>query len=139
MSTYIDHLMELIEAVGEQIRKRVCVFSHEESVLSIAQIRLLKTVYVHGPLSMAQIAQSLRITPASATSLVNRLVKQGWLTRIADENDRRKIYIQLSEKKQAHWRSHHQKERKRLAQYMSILNEKEQKQFIELLTKLSNQ
>lgn len=45
---------------------------------------------------MSDIAKQFSITKASATSLIERLVKSGWLKRSPDAEDRRLVYITLT-------------------------------------------
>jgi DNA-binding MarR family transcriptional regulator len=45
---------------------------------------------------MSDIAKEFSITKASATALIERLVKSGWLKRTLDARDRRLVYITLT-------------------------------------------
>ena len=67
-------------------------------ITSFSFLQFLTTQFVreNGPVSMKDIAKFLSITPASATSLVNGLVKTGVLVRVADKKDRRIIRLSAS-------------------------------------------
>ena len=45
---------------------------------------------------MHEVAQFLRVSPPSATSLVNTLVKQGEVRRVEDKNDRRTVRLEVT-------------------------------------------
>jgi DNA-binding MarR family transcriptional regulator len=64
---------------------------------SILQCRILSFIKHERP-PMKRIAEYLRITQASATSLVNRLVKKGFLVRLEDPDDRRIVRVAISPK-----------------------------------------
>ena len=61
------------------------------TAFSFLQFITMKFVSDGGQASMKDLARFLSITPASATSLANGLVRMGVLERIADASDRRVI------------------------------------------------
>jgi len=139
MSKNTQKLLKLIDLVSQQIQERVCDMGEMADKITLSQIKLLKLVSISDELSMADIAKRLKITPASTTSLVDKLVQQDWLIRKPDESDRRKIYIEMSPKKKEAWQKMHTKEMERLGEYMNVLSEEQQKQFITILESLANQ
>lgn len=50
------------------------------------------------PVMISQISQKMEISNAASTQIVDNLEKQGWVHRIQDENDRRVIWVDLTEK-----------------------------------------
>ena len=47
---------------------------------------------------MGNIARKLRVTTGTLTTAIDRLVSKNHVIRYNDENDRRKVYIRLTEK-----------------------------------------
>ena len=47
---------------------------------------------------MTDVSRQLDISKPAATQMVNRLVEHGMVERVSDENDRRVVYIQATEK-----------------------------------------
>ena len=78
---------------GRLLRERAMVDGSSISYLHLATLRYIAEK--KQPL-MREVAQYLRVAPPSATSLVNTLVKQGELRRIADEEDRRATRLELT-------------------------------------------
>lgn len=64
--------------------------------LSLLQFIAMRVVVEEDSISMKDMARILSITPASATSLINGLVKMGALERIADNSDRRIIRLRAT-------------------------------------------
>lgn len=64
--------------------------------LSILQIHTLKYLSHHQSATMSEIADFLRIEMPSATSLINKLVRQKLAVRQSDESDRRRVRIVLT-------------------------------------------
>ncbi|WP_225850995.1 MarR family winged helix-turn-helix transcriptional regulator [Streptomyces sp. HPF1205] len=49
--------------------------------VTLTQLALAANVQEHGPLSAADLARALRVTPQTVTVAMNQLVELGWLTR----------------------------------------------------------
>jgi DNA-binding MarR family transcriptional regulator len=64
--------------------------------LTMHQMQALFFIKHEQPVRMRELADELRISPGSATLLVDRLVESGWLTRVQDDSDRRTICLELS-------------------------------------------
>ena len=68
--------------------------------LSLSKTELLTLLIVdrHGEIIMSQIADYIRVPLSTATGIVDRLVKNGYLKRERSESDRRIVVIQLNDK-----------------------------------------
>ena len=51
-----------------------------------------------GPQKMSELAESLRLTPGAVTIASDKLIEEGYLERLRDENDRRVIFLQITDK-----------------------------------------
>lgn len=58
-----------------------------------------------GPLSQAELADRLRIAPATAVRLVDRMERDGWVIRQSDPNDGRVKRVVMTEKALDVWES----------------------------------
>jgi MarR family transcriptional regulator for hemolysin len=58
-----------------------------------------------GPLSQAELADRLSITPATAVRLVDRMERDGWVVRQSDPNDGRVKRVMMTEKAAEVWES----------------------------------
>ena len=66
--------------------------------LTILQIHTLIFVSKNQPIPMHEIAESFQITKPTATSLIDALMKLGYVSRVEDKEDRRVTRIKLSKK-----------------------------------------
>lgn len=71
----------------------------------------LRFIAAHGNPSMREIAQHLRVTAPSATSLVGKLQRLGWIARTASSKDRRTVRIVLTKKGHAELTRYHAQSR----------------------------
>lgn len=134
-----SQLVDMLEKTARTIQSRICnVFGSAER-LTIVQMRALDELNRRGHMSMADLAKYLGITPASATSLVERLVLSGWLTREHDPTDRRKVHIVIAENKREEWQNMERKRVERLSSFLQVLSPQQKQDFIRILETLLNQ
>lgn len=66
--------------------------------MSHAQFRAVSLLCRKGSLSMSEMAQEMKISKQQLTPLVCKLIDHGLLVRKTDENDRRIVRIEVTEK-----------------------------------------
>lgn len=69
--------------------------------VSMLHGQILRYVSEQKSITMKDLAQHLSITPPSATSITESLVKKEWLERITDKLDRRVVRIRITPKGRA--------------------------------------
>ncbi len=70
--------------------------SPDSGPLDLALADALSLVCLSGPLRMGELADAMRITPASTTRAVNCLVEKGLVTRTRDDEDQRSIQVEVT-------------------------------------------
>lgn len=65
--------------------------------MSDAQFNVLAILHMHGSHTLSELAERGRISAPSMNRTVNSLEESGWVTRSADEVDRRKVNITVTE------------------------------------------
>ncbi|QEE22653.1 MarR family transcriptional regulator [Youhaiella tibetensis] len=91
-----------MEALGEVVvRWQDATQRHDEAVGEIFGLnpaeRLCLSFLWDGPKAASAIARHTRLTPAAVTALIDRLEKRGFVRRLADPNDRRKVLVEAGE------------------------------------------
>ena len=79
---------------------RRCTPERKEDPFHPAIGRLLTCVWKNSGVSSRELCKLLDLRPSSLSEMLSRAEAEGWLTRTADENDRRIQHIVLSEKGQ---------------------------------------
>lgn len=64
--------------------------------LSVCQVHVIRLVRKHGILTMSELADLLGVSPPSASTMVDRLVDKGVLSREHSTEDRRKVVVRIS-------------------------------------------
>ncbi|WP_144874735.1 MarR family winged helix-turn-helix transcriptional regulator [Microbacterium sp. 1.5R] len=65
--------------------------------MSDAQLAVLATLRLHGRRTITALAAAERVTAPSMTNMINGLVEQGHVVRIPDEEDRRRVQVDITE------------------------------------------
>lgn len=91
---------ELIQALTRAIyyNSTMAVFFHtavaEQIGLGATEEKTL-LILSNGPLTAGEIAQKTGLTTPSVTSLVDRLERKGFVRRVRDPHDRRRIFVEV--------------------------------------------
>lgn len=65
--------------------------------ISDAQLSVLGTLRLHGRRTISSLAEHERVTAPSMTSTVNGLEEQGYVARTPDEDDRRRVQVDITD------------------------------------------
>lgn len=87
----IGSLFSLKRVIRQRLMKM-----EQLSELNIHQMHTLLCIFEHPRLTMSELATMLRISQSSATSLVSRLQRMGFLQRRADRKNRKLIRVSLT-------------------------------------------
>jgi len=109
----------------------------KDSEITLPQMHTLEILGQQSPLRMKELAAKMGVTTGTLTVGVDRLEKQGLVTRIPHETDRRSILVALTEAGQGLYREHHAHHLHLTREMEAALTTEETKQFASILTKLT--
>ncbi|MEU6701905.1 MarR family transcriptional regulator [Pseudonocardia sp. NPDC046786] len=92
-----SELVDAFWAVARQVR-HASAAALTTWDLTPSQARALITLARHGEMRPGELARHLRITPRSATEVVDGLAGPGLVERVADPGDRRAVRLRLTER-----------------------------------------
>lgn len=64
--------------------------------MSDAQLAVLAALRMHGRHTLSALAERERVTAPTMTAMVNGLADQGYVVRIPDEEDRRRVHVEIT-------------------------------------------
>ena len=99
-------------------------------------MHLIEAVGLGEPKNMSAIAKALSVTVGTLTISMNSLVKKGYVNRERGKEDRRVVYISLSEKGKCAYRHHEQFHRHMIDEILKDLTKEETKALVKSLAKL---
>ena len=101
-------------------------------------MHIIEAVGLSGENTMSVVAKKLGITAGSLTTSVNSLVNKKYVTRQRSEEDRRVVFLKLTEKGKRAYEHHREYHRQMTEAVISRLDENEVPVLIKTLTGLSN-
>lgn len=90
----VDKIMNLFKGVARSRQGIEPVWLEVD--LSMAQVRTLMVLSCEGRSTIGQLAETLRVSPPTASHLADRLVHAGLAERAEDPSDRRRMLVRLS-------------------------------------------
>jgi DNA-binding MarR family transcriptional regulator len=65
--------------------------------LHTTDLECLDLIYMQGQASAGELAKATGLTSGAVTALIDRLARAGYVTRVADPNDRRRVLVRICE------------------------------------------
>lgn len=97
VAEFADRLGEVIPVVMKEFSRRQ-VDELSRGLITLPQFLLLEHLERHGLSTMTALARYMGVTTAAMTGSVERLVRQGYIVRASDANDRRIIKVRATPK-----------------------------------------
>ena len=104
--------------------------------ITSAQMIMLVSIHDHGRCKLKTLAKERNISPPTATGLIDRLVKAGYVKRESDPEDRRVVIVSLTKKGQKNVQDFLDTVKSRWKNILTHLNPKEQEQYLNILRKI---
>jgi len=131
----------VIDAVLSASRVLVAVAARSLSDIAeevtLTQYRTLIVLASRGPQNLAGLADSVGVTPATATRMCDRLVKKELVTRTAEPGDRRHVHLALTTKGLALVSAVTKRRRQEIKTIVSAISNKEQAVLIQALSRFA--
>ncbi|NNV01401.1 MarR family transcriptional regulator [Brevibacillus sp. MCWH] len=127
---------ELDQVFVELARFFISHWLLEEEVISPKQFILLRVLYDRERSTVSELAALLKQSNSATTIALNRLVKSGYVNRLRDEQDRRVVWVTLSDKAVPLMERLLSRRRELLTKLLENLTDSELEQFTLYLRKL---
>lgn len=98
--------------------------------LSLIHLNVLTVLEVEGPLSMSQLAQALDVSDASATGIVDRMERRGFVERQHATDDRRQVRVHATDAGRSVFTGLHEQRRAHLSRVLAELSDDELSSFL---------
>ena len=138
MDTYAtlnDALVNLFRDV--MTLEEEAIISQEYQDITNNDMHVIQAIGLGEPKNMSTIAKLLSVTVGTLTIAMNSLVKKGYVNRERGKEDRRVVYISLSEKGQRAYRHHEEFHRQMIDEVLKELEPQETEALVRALSKLN--
>jgi DNA-binding MarR family transcriptional regulator len=99
--------------------------SMHKGSLSLVHLNVLVELATHGPMPMGRLAEALEVSVASATGIVDRMEKPGFVERRHDDEDRRVVVVHPTDAAATVFSSLQQRRRDGLARLIDSLSDRQ--------------
>lgn len=106
--------------------------------LSMTEVHVLEAIKNTEDATMGNVANKLRVTMGTLTTSINVLVKKNFVERNRDENDRRKVYITLTDQAKDVLVIHDEFHEEMVSSLLKDLNLEKDKILLKSLENISN-
>lgn len=101
------------------------LITEEFKDISINDMHIIEAIGLESPKNMSTIAKVIGVTIGTLTIAINNLVKKGYVTRERGQQDRRVVFLSLSEKGKNAYEHHKQFHHEMTEAILKSLNEEE--------------
>ena len=134
--TLNDVLVNLFRDIMDIEQKAVA--TQEFHDITSNDLHVIEVIGVGSPKNMSTIAKELSVTVGTLTIAVNGLVKKGYVTRERGRDDRRVVYISLSEKGRKAYAHHARFHQEMIDGIQAALSPEEMAALVKALETLKN-
>lgn len=114
------------------------IITQEYQDITNNDMHVIQAIGMGEPKNMSTIARELSVTVGTLTIAMNSLVKKGYVIRERGQEDRRVVYISLSEKGQHAYRHHEEFHHQMIDEVIRELKPQETEALVGALTKLNH-
>jgi len=132
----IDRITNEISVMVPKLMKGAHGKILSKTNMASAQMIMLVSIHDHGSCKLKTLARERAISPPTATGLIDRLVRAGYVKRGSDPEDRRVVIVSLTKKGEKTVQDFLSTLRKRWKGILIHLTSKEQHQYLNILKKI---
>lgn len=97
-----ETLAQQLQFLGQMVNTEIAFFHQATAAkngLSITDSKTISILIQEGPTTAGELAKRLSLTTGAVTNVIDRLEKNGFTKRVADPHDRRKVIVEINQKK----------------------------------------
>lgn len=139
MDDTFDMLHEILVKLFRDIMdiERKAIITKEFQDISDNDMHIIEAIGMDESKNMSMVAKMVSVTVGTLTIAINSLVKKGYVNRMRGEQDRRVVYISLTEKGRVAYRHHEEFHRQMIDAIIDGLSENETKILVKALSNLN--
>ncbi|MDO3410758.1 MarR family transcriptional regulator [Saccharibacillus sp. CPCC 101409] len=119
INRFLESWLAIEREMGTVVRRQM------QEDLTNDQYYLLQKIMQSGPCTSSELAETFKVVKSSITAIVTRLVDRGLIERTRSEEDRREVYLSLTERGHRIAEQVEQRISESVGSYLSHFEEKE--------------
>lgn len=135
IEAFADRVNEVMPAIFKEFTKRLTKELHRTKI-TLPQFLVLELLGREAESKMTELAHFMNVTTAAMTGIVDRLVRDSYVERIYDQNDRRIIKIKLTTKGSSVTRKICERKRQMIVEVFGKISETKREQYLGILKQM---
>ena len=135
IESFADSLNEVMPAMFKEFTKRLTKELHKNKI-TLPQFFILEFLNREGGSKMTELAHFMNVTTAAMTGIVDRLVREGYIERVYDKNDRRIIKVKLTGTGNALTRKIAERKQQMIVKIFEKISETDREQYLRILNQV---
>ncbi len=136
LSEFADKMNEIMPVIMKEFSRRH--MQEFKGKITLPQFLILGFLHSNGQSNMSDLAHFMNVTTAAMTGIVDRLVRDGYLVRVFDNNDRRIIKVRLTAEGNTLVKEINQHKRRMLIRIFSAISAEDRRQYLRILTRIKD-
>ncbi|OGW92816.1 MAG: hypothetical protein A3K16_06510 [Omnitrophica bacterium RIFCSPLOWO2_01_FULL_45_24] len=134
---FADKVGESMAAISREFMKQQSGEFYKVKI-TLPQLAILDLLNRLGELSMSDMARFMNVTTAAMTGIIDRLVRDSYVMRIPDPDDRRVIKIKLTAKGSSAAKNILEQRRRLITKIFGVLSRDEREEYLKILTRIQD-
>lgn len=135
ISEFVDRVSEIMPVVMKGYFRQQAAGFHKLKI-TLPQFVVLDILSRHGESKMSDLAHFINVTTAAMTGIVDRLVRDGYLKRVNDPQDRRIIKVNLTSRGDKLVREASELRKQYFSTIFGMISQKEREDYLKILEHL---
>ena len=135
LSEFADKMSEIIPVISKDFLRQQSSEFYKVKV-TLPQIIILNFLHTQGETKMSDMARTMEVTTAAMTGIVDRLVREGYVTRVYDPSDRRIVKIRLTSKGKILVERINQQRHQMIIKIFGKISEADRKNYLRILMQI---
>lgn len=137
LSGFADKFAEIIPVITREFARHLVGGLYKDRI-TISQLLVLEQLHNRAESKMKDLADFMNVTTAAMTGIIDRLVREGCVTRIFDPNDRRIIRVKLTSKGNKFLQRINLKRRQTLIKIFEKVSDNDRAEYLRILLRIHN-
>lgn len=132
LADFADKVSELMPVISRQFLKHQASDFYKTKI-TLPQCVVLDILKRHNELKMSELAHHMNVTTAAITGLADRLVRDGYLVRSSDPDDRRVVNVKLTAKGSGAVTRMMEQRKKAMMDMFEVISHEEREEYLKIL------
>jgi len=137
ITEFADKVGDIMPAISREFLRNQTVDFYKVKI-TLPQCVILDMLDRSGGSNMSDLARHMDVTTAAMTGIVDRMVRDGYVARSSDPDDRRVINIKLTVKGVRVARMIHAHRQQMTIKLFGVLSQAEREEYLRLLTRIKD-